>query len=124
MSDERIAWAKELARADPIREGEPFRLRYVHHTDRSSTAVASIRAGGGIRPHVHREHDEIVIFAEGEVEFRLDDKTETFGPGVVVSVPAGVVHAPVRSREGCLLISVFAPRFDPANPDRHFIDQG
>lgn len=124
MTDERIAEAKRMAERDPLQKGEPFRQRWAHHSDRSSTAVTSIAAGQGIKAHVHREHDEIVIFAEGEVDFLLEDETTTLGPGVVVSVPAGVVHAPAHSHEGCLIISVFAPRFDPANPDRHFIDGG
>ncbi|OGN81134.1 MAG: hypothetical protein A3H36_00425 [Chloroflexi bacterium RIFCSPLOWO2_02_FULL_71_16] len=122
MADQRIAWAKEIAQHDPIQEGEPFRQRFVHHSDRTSTAVTSIAAGQGIRLHIHRDHDEVVMVAEGELEFRIEGETTTLGAGVVVSVPAGVVHAPAHTREGCVVVSVFAPRFDPTKPDRHFID--
>ena len=64
----------------------------------------------------------IVTILEGSVEFRVGDDVFPVIEGDVIPVPAGTVHAPVHSAEGCLMISVFAPYFDPDNPDRVFID--
>lgn len=111
-----------MRRRNPPGEEEPWTLTFVHHSERSSTGVAGIRAGAGIPPHIHREHDELIVIVEGEASFRLGDQVREVGPGDVVSVPAGTVHAPIHAGTDCLLVAVFAPRFDPENPDRDFVD--
>jgi quercetin dioxygenase-like cupin family protein len=122
VTEARTTDAGAVFRDSPVPEGEPFRLVFVQHTERSSTAVARVRPGGGIKPHIHREHDEIITLLEGEAEFRIGDETRTVRAGETVSVPAGIVHAPFRSAGGCLFVTVFAPAFDPDAPDRHFVD--
>ena len=97
-------------------------LTWVRHTERSSTGVVDIAPGGGLKPHVHESHDEVMTILEGTVEMRVGDETFTAVAGDVISVSAGTIHAPVHSEEGCLMISVFAPWFDPENPDRVFVD--
>jgi len=112
-----------VARANQPAPGEPFRLTFVHRTERSTTVVAAIPAGGGIRAHVHDEHDEVVTFVEGEVDFRFDVGISRVRSGQTISVPAGAVHGPIRSPNGCVLVSVYAPGFDPDHPDRRFVDE-
>lgn len=97
-------------------------LTWIRHTERSSTGVVDIAPGGGLEPHIHEIHDEIVTILEGSVEFRVGDDVFTATEGDVIPVPAGTVHAPIHSPDGCLMISVFAPYFDPENPDRVFVD--
>lgn len=97
---------------------EGILLTWVRHTGRSSTGVVDIAPGGGMNPHVHETHDEVMTILDGSVELRLGEDTFVAVAGDVISVPAGTVHAPVHSPEGCLMISVFAPWFDPDNPDR------
>ncbi|HEX6947502.1 MAG TPA: cupin domain-containing protein [Acidimicrobiia bacterium] len=116
-----IAHAQEVRREHPAPEAGLL-LTWVRHTERSSTGVVDISPGGGLKPHIHETHDEIVTILEGSVEFRLGDDTFDATAGDVIPVPAGTVHAPVHSAEGCLMISVFAPWFDPENPDRVFIN--
>ena len=84
--------------------------------------MVDIAPGGGLEPHIHEIHDEIVTILEGSVEFRVGDDVFTATEGDVIPVPAGTVHAPIHSPDGCLMISVFAPYFDPENPDRVFVD--
>lgn len=108
--------------ANPIEDGKDMGGVWVHHSPRSSTVVAYWARGGGMKPHYHETHDEVLTVIEGSIDFRLGDEVRTIGPGEVVSVPAGVVHAPIHTREGCLMVSVFAPWFDSENPDRVFIE--
>src|SRR5690606_25963885 len=97
-------------------------LTWVQHTERSSTGIVDIKPGGGLAPHIHETHDEIITVLEGSVEFRFGDGTFLAGPGDVMAVPAGTVHGPVHSPDGCLMVSVFCPWFDPENPDRVFVE--
>jgi quercetin dioxygenase-like cupin family protein len=97
-------------------------LTWVRHTERSSTGVVDIAPGGGLAPHIHEHHDEVVTILDGEVEFRFGDDTRLVTAGDVISVPAGTIHAPVHSPSGCLMVSVFAPCFDPDDPDRVFVE--
>jgi quercetin dioxygenase-like cupin family protein len=120
--DALIQNAAEVARANPVPDGAPFRVTHINPTPRSTTAVASIPAGGGLRPHYHREHDEIIVFLEGEAEFRIGDQVRRVRAGDVVTVPAGVVHATFHAHTDCLLAAVFAPTFDKANEDRVYVD--
>lgn len=59
---------------------------------------------------------------EGRCRFRLGDEELMASAGEVVAAPAGTVHAPILSEEGCLMLAVFAPWFDTDNPDRIFVD--
>jgi mannose-6-phosphate isomerase-like protein (cupin superfamily) len=120
--DALLKTATAVARANPVPDGEPFRVTDVNLTPRSTTAIASIRAGGGLRPHIHHEHDEIIVFLEGEADFRIGDRSRLVRAGDVVTVPAGVVHATYNAHTDCLVAAVFAPFFDRANEDREYVD--
>jgi quercetin dioxygenase-like cupin family protein len=101
---------------------QSFKNTFLVHTPRSSTNVTHILAGGGVRPHVHREHDEIIVVIEGAGEFRLGDEVKSIGPGDVIVAPAGAIHGPTSNSPRFVFLSVFAPEFDPANPDRVFLE--
>jgi quercetin dioxygenase-like cupin family protein len=49
--------------------------------------------GAGAPPHFHRFQDETHYVIRGQYEFLLDDKMLQAGPGSVVFVPKGTVHA-------------------------------
>jgi quercetin dioxygenase-like cupin family protein len=120
--DELITRAGAFDAVYPIPTGELRRVVHVHHTDESSTAIARIMPGGGLRPHFHAEHDEVIVYLEGEADFRLGDEVTTVRAGDVVSIPAGVVHATTRARTPVLIAATFAPGFDLVNEDRIYAD--
>lgn len=118
---DQVAHAQEVRLQHPAPPGGLL-LTWVRHTERSSTGVVDISPGGGLAPHTHEAHDEVMTILDGSVEMRLGDETFTAVAGDVIAVPAGTIHAPIHSADGCLMISVFAPWFDPENPDRVFVD--
>ena len=97
-------------------------IRHILKTERSSTAVAVFHKGGGLRPHYHVEHDEIITFLTGKATFRIGDEITTVSANDVVVVPAGTVHATLEAEEECIVSAVFAPSFDLENEDRIFVD--
>jgi len=121
-SEELITSAPTFAATHPIPEGELRQVVHVHRSEQSSTAIASIQPGGGLRPHFHAEHDEVIVYLEGEADFRLGDEVTTVRAGDVVSIPAGVVHATIRARTHVLMAATFAPGFDLAYEDRIYVD--
>ena len=107
---------------NPIKEGQSTGGAWIHHSERCSTVVAYFPPGGGMKPHFHETHDEIATVVDGEVEFLVDGEVRKLGPGDVVTIPAGTIHAPIHTEGGCTLVSVFAPWFDPENPDRVVVE--
>ena len=102
---------------------ERVSVEHVHRTELSSTVVALVQPGAGLRPHLHQHHDEIIVFLRGEATFRFADEIRQVGPGDVVSVPAGTPHATLEAKTECLLTAVFTPGFDVDNEDRVFVDE-
>lgn len=107
----------------PAPFGVGVRSGWAHHSERTSTAIVRIAAGGRLPAHYHREHDEIITLVEGELDFRLGDETRRLTPGTVVSVPCGTVHGVPAAITDCVLVAVFSPTFDPLAPDRHFVEE-
>jgi mannose-6-phosphate isomerase-like protein (cupin superfamily) len=120
--DSLIVAALSVRNRQPTFQDEFVTVTHVHHSERSSTAVAFIRPGGGLRPHFHREHDEIIVFLAGEASFRIGHEIRQVSANDVISVPAGVIHATLCAKTPCILAATFAPWFDPINEDRVYVD--
>jgi mannose-6-phosphate isomerase-like protein (cupin superfamily) len=121
--DSLIVAALAAGKRKPSFQDDFVTVTHVHHTERSSTAIAFIRPGGGLRPHFHRHHDEIIVFLAGEATFRIGNELREVSANDVISVPAGVVHATVRAKTPCVLAATFAPYFDLTNEDRVYVDR-
>jgi mannose-6-phosphate isomerase-like protein (cupin superfamily) len=64
------------------------------HTGGSFSAItAYIRPGEGPPPHLHRDRDEYFYVLEGTYKLTVGDTEATVGPGAMVFVPRGTVHA-------------------------------
>ena len=82
-------------------------------------SLHAVTAAGPIRPHYHALHEETVYVVAGRARMRIGDAWHEIGPGSIVHVPTGVVHA-VEPLEPCTVLSIFAPPFDGG--DRVFVD--
>jgi len=67
----------------------------------------AVPPGGGAPPHIHHREDESFYVVEGEFEFSRDGETMKAGPGSLVYVPRGSLHAfkNVGEGRGTLLLS-------------------
>ena len=77
------------------------------------------RVRGSLGAHFHAHHDETVYVLEGRARMRVGDAWHELGPGDLVHVPEGVVHAGEIEGEATVL-SFFTPAFDGS--DRVFLD--
>ncbi len=121
MADSGIWDVNAVDGANPLPAEQGFKNNWLAHTGKSSTNVTQVRAGGGVPLHYHREHDEIICVIAGEGEFRLGEELRQVKPGDVIVVVAGTVHGTTANSPEFVFLSVFAPEFDPANPDRVFV---
>jgi len=81
----------------------------------------TVPPGGGAPPHIHHREDESFYVVDGEFEFSRDGETIKAGPGSLVYVPRGSLHAfeNVGGREGHA-----APEPDPRRPARALLRGG
>jgi mannose-6-phosphate isomerase-like protein (cupin superfamily) len=64
-------------------------------------------------PHLHREHEEVIIVRTGRARARIGDRDVDLKPGDVFVVPKNTVHAArAYGEEPFTGVSVFAPAFD------------
>jgi mannose-6-phosphate isomerase-like protein (cupin superfamily) len=64
------------------------------HTGGTFSAIAAdIKPGEGPPPHLHRDRDEYFYVLEGNYLLSVGGSESTVGPGAMVFVPRGTVHA-------------------------------
>jgi mannose-6-phosphate isomerase-like protein (cupin superfamily) len=74
-----------------------------------SFSIHEWRGSGPATLHVHHSDDEAWHVLEGELMFRLVDRTETAGPGTTVFVRAGVAHT-FSAGAGTRYLIILTPR--------------
>jgi quercetin dioxygenase-like cupin family protein len=63
----------------------------------------------GATPHYHERHTDAFVLLEGELEFTLGRETISGGPGTVVVVPPGVVHAFTSTGGRARFLNIHSP---------------
>lgn len=64
------------------------------HTGGAFSAVcADVKPGDGPPPHLHRDREEYFFVVSGTYSLSVNGKESTIGPGTLVFVPRGNVHA-------------------------------
>ena len=58
-----------------------------------SALVGEIKPGEGPPPHLHRDREEYFFVLEGTYDLSVNGSHTTIGPGTLVFVPRGTVHA-------------------------------
>lgn len=114
--------AKTMEVPPTIHSGKMLAVEHLWKTELSNTSMAVIEPGGGLRPHYHRDHDEVIVFLSGNGLFRIGDQIRPIKAHDVVTVPAGVVHTTFHAETRIVLAAVFAPNFDLANEDRVYVE--
>jgi len=86
-----------------------------------SASVHHLLVKEGVAAHYHRTHDETVTVLAGTGVLALGAEEHEVGPGTVVLVPRGTVHALRVTGAPVEAVSVFSPAFD--GEDRIFVDE-
>ncbi len=76
-------------------EGERLGERIVVKIERPELSVNEVNAAGpfkGATPHFHKEHVDVFLVLEGELEVLNGTETVRAGAGTSVAVPPGIVH--------------------------------
>ncbi|MBA3687032.1 MAG: cupin domain-containing protein [Planctomycetes bacterium] len=103
LTIDQVAWtAADLVKPIAVR---PLR------SDADSTAML-IRLDGAERPHVHAEHDLVVVLRSGRGVIHLDGRSHEIGPGDVMEIPRGVVHWAESDGGPCEVYAVFTGTYD------------
>ncbi len=115
----RIERRRPVTHLSPGEEGQTLRLfdgaTYAFRSRGEGYALLESTAppGGGMPPHTHHTQDEVIYVLEGEFSFASKDGALTLGPGCLVCVPRGTVHALKVSGESRAGACCYSPRPDP-----------
>ena len=98
------AWtAAELAKPIAVR-----RLQATQHT-----SMNIIRLAGAEQPHMHRDHDLVVVVLQGTARVHLGDHVKDIRAGDIMEIPRGVVHwAENTGSEASEVYAIFSPPYD------------
>jgi mannose-6-phosphate isomerase-like protein (cupin superfamily) len=95
--------AEELAK--------PIAVRRLRAT--AETSVSLIRLMKAEQPHIHKDHDLVVVLLSGSARLHLGERTVAVHPGDVMEIPRGVVHwAENTGPEASEVYAVFSPPYD------------
>lgn len=122
MSDKKWTADEVLEKAQSAEGGHDpvhnIKYTFLHHGDHCTLNSVQMAADTGIPPHIHKYHDEIIQITEGEGKGTIGDDVCELKKGDVFFVPKGVSHSLPFP---CKILSIYAPAFDPANPDRVYL---
>jgi mannose-6-phosphate isomerase-like protein (cupin superfamily) len=88
--------------------GQYFRV--LQQTERSQTAVMTIRPGEDAGPAEEHPGDQIIYVVEGEAIVRIADREHRAGPGTLVTIPARTRHHVTNpGRVPLFFVTVYTP---------------
>lgn len=95
----------------PCGEGHYNTVQPLHSDSLSSSFLICVPHE--VKPHYHALHTEHVVVIDGEATLLLGGSLLRIGPGDVIAIPKGTVHAvTTTSPEPLRVASIQAPRFD------------
>jgi mannose-6-phosphate isomerase-like protein (cupin superfamily) len=90
---------------------QPIAVRKLRVTAESS--ISLIRLAGAEKPHMHRNHDLIVVVLHGTARLHLGERVLEVQPGDIMEIPRGVVHWSENiGATASEVYAVFSPPYD------------
>jgi mannose-6-phosphate isomerase-like protein (cupin superfamily) len=92
-------------------QGRNIAVRRLRAT--SEVSISLIRLAGAEQPHLHKDHDLVVVLLSGSARLHLGNRTVEVGPGDVMEIPRGVVHWAENTGPGASEVyAIFSPPYD------------
>lgn len=110
----------EILKENPLKPGEKVQMIKMAEDNTATVLVLRLLEGVEIKNHLHKTHNEIVIFVKGTAQTSIGGKTTEMKPGTIHFNPMGKAHATKNiGNEPLVVISIFTPAM--REPDRHFV---
>ena len=107
-----------IVRTHELMQREADKHLWTLHQSATSRTNLVQMAGEGTR-HLHPDAEHSLYVISGEVKATVGEEEFMLGPGDYISIPAGVPHSYLASKDKpALLISMDAPAYDPAKTIR------
>lgn len=112
----------DILAANPLKATEKAQIINVAQDDTVTVNVARTREGAGLKPHIHKTHDEMIYIIKGTGQMFINGKWIDVKPGTVHFNPMNKVHTTRNTgKEDLVLLSIFTPAMK--EPDRHYVDE-
>lgn len=110
----------EILNKNPLPAGKKGQLIKIAGDDTMDLYVGRMTEGAGVKPHIHKTHDETLYVIKGTGQMFVNGKWVDLKPGSLHFNPMGKVHGIKQTgAEPLVLISIFTPAMKEM--DRHFV---
>ena len=104
---------EDVAAKNPLGENEEIKITDVGENKNSSMHLMQVRENGELRPHYHKQHDEVIYVKKGSGIATLDNARYIVKPGSILQIPSKTVHKFLNTGgEQFVAVSIFSPPFD------------
>lgn len=115
-----IMQVDDVLKENPMKPGEKAQTIKIAEDNTATVLVLRLLEGVEVKNHIHKTHDEIVIFVKGNGQTTMGGKTIDMKPGTIHFNPMGKAHATKNvGNEPLVVISIFTPAMREI--DRHFV---
>ena len=98
--------------ADASTQSDPIKRTFVFDGEHMTANVGVISDSGNAL-HTQKDHDELLVIIEGNVDFKVGQETKNVRKGDLVFIPRATLHGPIlKEGQSFAALSVFAPHFD------------
>lgn len=95
----------------PAEQEKAIAVRRLRST--AETSVSLIRLLKAEQPHIHKDHDLVVVMLAGSARLHLGNRSVEVHPGDVMEIPRGVVHWAENIGPGASEVyAIFSPPYD------------
>jgi mannose-6-phosphate isomerase-like protein (cupin superfamily) len=112
----------DILKANPMKATDKAQIINVAQDDTVTINVVRAREGAGLKPHIHKTHNEMVYIIKGSGQMFINGKWIDVKPGTFHFNPMNKVHATWNTgKEDLVLLSIFTPAMKET--DRYFVDE-
>ena len=112
----------DILKANPLKATDKIQVINIVQADTVTINIVRRVEGAGVKPHVHRTHDEMIYVIKGSGQMLINGKWIDVKAGTFHFNPMNRVHATRNTgKEDLVVLVVFTPALK--EPDRYFVDE-